>query len=249
MESGQVTQADRSQWQRQAAGVLAHIADRHDWFPAINWLVTTVGELSGWTSAALPASEGRDVFTLWHEALGLDEPVELAGGAGEPGRIRAQGSWAAVPVDLTAWVLPRGRPGPALGTGMATKSPTYRIVQAARTLQVILERHADVSVIDWQVKPSGELIGHVTGTEGHAVFAAWCDALELGDMAQAPSRYVSCGEVLGVRVTISAAVARMDVQHVPGGDRRHVPRARAGGPVVPLLSPHRPDGQRLGPVL
>ena len=131
---------------------------------------------------------------------------------------------------------------------MATKSLTYRVVPAAHALERILERNADIPTISWQVSPSGELTGHVAGTDSRTVFVAWRDALELEDEAGPLPRSVSRGEVLGVHVTMSMAAARTDVHHLPGGDRRLGPRARTNGLVVPLLSPRQPDRQRPGPM-
>jgi hypothetical protein len=253
MDSGQqdgrlVTQADRSQWQRQAAGALAHIVDRNDWLPGIDWAVSRDGHLSGWTSATFPASQGREAFALWHQALGLGEPAELPGVAGESGRLHATGSWACVPVSLTVRVLPPGTPQPPPETSKAGLPLTYRITQAVHTLEGILEEHPDIPAITWQVTSSGGLMGRAGalswGGGWQAAFFGWGADLGLEDEAEAPARNARYRQVRDVLIAMTAAAGRTDAHHghdesLQSGQRR---------PVAPLLPPRRPGGHRPGPV-
>lgn len=77
----EITQADRSVWQRQAAGELARILDAHPELPAIAWTVGPAGcVLAGRVGGLAPSWQVRDVFTAWQAALGLGDYREQASG-------------------------------------------------------------------------------------------------------------------------------------------------------------------------
>jgi hypothetical protein len=79
----EIIQADRSRWQRQAAGELARILDAHPGLPAIAWTVGPAGcVLAGRVNGLAPAGQVRDVFDAWRAALALGEHREdqLGGG-------------------------------------------------------------------------------------------------------------------------------------------------------------------------
>jgi hypothetical protein len=266
-----VTQADRSQWQRRAAGTLLHFARTFSILPALTWTVSRSGHLSGWAGGAIAAGDRQWAFSAWQEALELPEARESPGTGHSSGRLHARGQWGPVGVGLAADVVPAcaGR-GPAAG---ARGFPvTHREIAAAGTLVGLLEEHAEAEAITWRVLPSGLLAGRISaggGTrDGRALFRSWAQVLELDDVTTAPAGrdgliraegHASCG---GVGITITAvipdgrrradreAVARRlsqqaDVIH----EAPHPGRCRLGGRLPrPYSGPGTPDpGQRPSP--
>lgn len=101
----EIAQADRSVWQRQAAGELARILDAHPELPAIAWTVGPAGcVLAGRVGGLDPSRQVRDVFTAWQAALGLRDYREQADGGGSV-FLRAAARRRGVQVRLIATVF------------------------------------------------------------------------------------------------------------------------------------------------
>jgi len=91
VSGGWITQADRSGWQRRAAGELVIILTGHPELPVIAWTVTASGgALSG----------------QWRRALGLDEVTETPSAGGTALYLHARGVRGGVTVSVTATVFP-----------------------------------------------------------------------------------------------------------------------------------------------
>jgi hypothetical protein len=267
-----VTQADRSQWQRRAAGALLHVAGTSSILPALTWTVSRSGHLSGWAGDAIAAGERRWAFTAWQEALELPDARESPGAGRSPGRLHARGRWGPVSIGLAASVVPAGQ-GPRAGAPGAGGFPvTRRQVQAAGALVGLLEQHAEAEAITWQVLLSGSLAAHVNvagpARDGRALFGSWARALDLDEVTTAPAgrggliRAAGCTSRGTVDITVTAvmparsrgagraAAARRVSQHA---DITHEPphpgRCRLGGTLLrPYSGPGSPDpGQRPSP--
>lgn len=101
----QIAQADRSVWQRRAAGELARILDAHPELPAIAWTVGPAGcVLAGRVGGLAPSWQVRDVFTAWQAALGLGDYREQPSG-GASVFLHAAASRRGVQVRLIATVF------------------------------------------------------------------------------------------------------------------------------------------------
>jgi hypothetical protein len=101
----EITQADRSAWQRQAAGELARILDAHPGLPAIAWTVGPAGcVLAGQVGGLAPSWQVRDVFTAWQAALGLGDHRERSS-AGASVFLHAAARRRGVQVRLAATVF------------------------------------------------------------------------------------------------------------------------------------------------
>jgi hypothetical protein len=103
--------------------------------------------------------------------------------------------------------------------GWITRADRARRQQAALALAAILADCDDLPLIVWTVGPAGgTLAGQVAGAGARAVFAAWQQALAMGDVLETPitggSRLRSRGSRGGVRVTLTATV--------PAGERNRV---------------------------
>ena len=104
MSGGWITQADRSGWQRRAAGELVIILTGHPELPVIAWTVTASGgALSGQVLA--PAAGRRGLFGQWQHALGLDEVTEIPSATGIPVYLHAGGNRGGVTVSVAATVF------------------------------------------------------------------------------------------------------------------------------------------------
>jgi hypothetical protein len=267
-----MTQADRSQWQRSAAGALRHMVCNFSMLPALTWTVSRSGHLSGWAGDAIAAGDRRWAFTAWQEALELPDARESPGTGRSPGRLHARGQWGPVSIGLAASVVPAGQ-GPPAGAPKAGGFPvTHRQVQAAGALVGLLEQHVEAEAITWRVLPSGFLAGHVKvagpARDGRALFGSWARALDLDDVTTAPAgrggiiRADGCTRRGSVDITVTAvmparsrgadrtAVARrlsqqVDIIHEPP----HPGRCRLGGTLLrPYSGPGSPDpGQRPSP--
>lgn len=183
-----VTQAGRSQWQRSAAGALAHLAGTFSILPAITWTVSRSGHLSGWVGDAIAAGERRWAFTAWQEALELPDARESPGASGSPGRLHARGRWGPVSIGLAASVVPAEADTPEDGGAFPV---TGRQVRAADALVDLLEQHAEIEAITWQVLPPGLLAGGIRAggpaRDGRALFGSWARALDLDDVTTTPA--------------------------------------------------------------
>jgi hypothetical protein len=101
---GWITQGDRVGWQQRAAAELAAILAAHPGIPVIAWTVTASGgALSGRVLA--PASDRRELFGRWRQALDLDEPTETPAAGGTAVYLHARGVLGGVPVSVTATVF------------------------------------------------------------------------------------------------------------------------------------------------
>jgi hypothetical protein len=75
-----ITHEDRAAWQRRAAAELVAILHTHPNLPIITWTVGNAGSvLVGLSNGLRPATEVRQVFTAWQEALWLTR-TEVSGG-------------------------------------------------------------------------------------------------------------------------------------------------------------------------
>jgi len=100
-----IAQADRASWQRRAAAELARILEGHPELPCIAWTVGPASSvLIGQVSGLAPASQVRQAFAAWRQALGLGECREQSGGGGTS-RLHAADRSGGVTVRLTATVF------------------------------------------------------------------------------------------------------------------------------------------------
>jgi len=107
--AGQITQADRARWQREAARELAAVLDAHDDLPVIAWTIGPAGGgLSGRIGGLAPAASVRAAFTAWQQALALDDVVETASIGGAVAYLRARAWRSGVRVTVTAAVFTAG---------------------------------------------------------------------------------------------------------------------------------------------
>lgn len=98
-----VAQADRGQWQREAARYLAVILDEHPDLPAINWTISRTGGIAGGIDTLALAPEVRATFTAWQQALGLDDvTAEYADRGGKVSWLRARAVHGGVSVSVQA---------------------------------------------------------------------------------------------------------------------------------------------------
>jgi hypothetical protein len=115
-----ITQADRGEWQRQAALELLKILAERAHLPAITWTITPGGHLTGHVGKQADSDGGRAVFTSWQLALRIDDVQEVASGDGARAYLRASTSRDGVRVTITATVV--DLPG-AAGAPPATRTP------------------------------------------------------------------------------------------------------------------------------
>jgi hypothetical protein len=269
-----VTQADRSQWQRSAAGALFHLVGTFSILPALTWTVSRSGHLSGWAGDAIAAGDRRWAFTAWQEALKFPEAPESPGTGRSSGRVHARGQWGPVSIGLAADVVPAcAGQGPPAGAREGGGFPvTHREIAAAGTLVGLLEEHAEAEAITWRVQPSGLLTGRISvggaARDGRALFRSWAQVLDLDDVTTAPvgqgglvraEGRTSCGSV-GITVTAvvpigsrragrEAVARRLSQQADVIREVPHPGRRRIGGTLLrPNSSPGTPDpGQRPSP--
>jgi hypothetical protein len=103
---GQITQADRARWQREAVRELVAVLDAHDDLPLIAWTIGPAGGgLSGRIGGLAPAASVRAAFTAWQQALALDDVLETASGSGAVAWLRARTWRGGVRVTVTATVF------------------------------------------------------------------------------------------------------------------------------------------------
>jgi hypothetical protein len=245
-----VTQADRSQWQRSAAGALRHLLSSFSALPALTWTVSRSGHLSGWAGHEIAAGDRRWAFTAWQEALEFPGARESPGTGGTPARLHARGQWGPVSIGLAASVLPEGADVPG---GAGSPFPvTYRQTRAADALVGLLEEQAGTETITWQILPSGPLAGRLRARGpaggGQALFASWAEALGLREVTVTPT---SRGDlVMAGRCTSMTAVSVTITAVIPAR-RRDVPREalrRSPQPDI-IHEPPRPGHRRLGGIL
>jgi hypothetical protein len=208
-----VSQATRSQWQRRAAGLLLHLVDQNQRLPAITGTISPDGHLSGRPGHAIRPQDGQFAFTTWQETLQLSRQWELPGRDGRPGSTHATGTWGAVTVSLAARVLPRDPAGTRPGDGRAAVSGhplTRRLWLPAWVLPDLLEQHAAVPAITWQVSLPGELTGHISAAAsargGRDIFAAWRQALGLESPVRTPARLIASAEFSSQPVTVTVGM-------------------------------------------
>ena len=85
----EITDAERSGWQRRAARELAAILDAHRDLPVIAWIVGPAGSvLTGQINGLAPAVQVRGTFDAWRAALRLGERRETVW---RRGRLPARG--------------------------------------------------------------------------------------------------------------------------------------------------------------
>ena len=107
--AGQITQADRARWQREAVCELAAVLDAHDDLPVIGWTIGPAGGgLSGRVGGLAPAGSVRAAFTAWQQALALDDVTETAPEGGAVAYLRARAWRGGVRVTVTAAVFTAG---------------------------------------------------------------------------------------------------------------------------------------------
>lgn len=100
-----ITQADRAEWQRQAAGELVKILAKCADLPAITWTITPGGHLTGHVGKQTDPGGGRAAFSAWRRALRMDDVQEVASGDGALAYLRASASRYGVRVTITATVI------------------------------------------------------------------------------------------------------------------------------------------------
>jgi hypothetical protein len=100
-----ITQADRAQWQRQAARELLKILAACEELPAITWTIIPGGHLSGHVGKQADPDGDRAAFTVWHLALRMGEVQEVAAGDGACAYLRASASRDGVRVTIAATVV------------------------------------------------------------------------------------------------------------------------------------------------
>jgi hypothetical protein len=107
----EITQADRSRWQRRAAAELAAILDDCRDLPLIAWTVGPAGPvLAGRVNGLAPAARVQEVFDAWRLALALEEHRVEELGAGTRW-LHAATRRRQVKVRLTATVIDDGDEG------------------------------------------------------------------------------------------------------------------------------------------
>lgn len=267
-----VTQANRSQWQRSAAGALRHLVCNFSMLPALTWTVSRSGHLSGWAGDEIAAGDRRWAFTAWQEALELSGVRESPGADGTPGRLHARGQWGPVSIGLAASVVPAGQGPRASGPAGGRFPVTYRQIGAAGAPLGLLEQNAEIEAITWRVHPAGLLAGSIRAggpaRDERALLGSWVRALDLDDVTTAPAGrggliraegHTSRGSVdIAVTAVIPtrsrgagrAAVARRVSQRADIiREPPHPGRCRPGGTLLrPCSGPGSPDpGRRLSP--
>jgi hypothetical protein len=102
----ELTDAERSGWQRRAARELAAILDAHRDLPVIAWIVGPAGSvLTGQINGLAPAVQVRGTFDAWRAALRLGERRETVCGGGGVVYLRAVAYRNQVHVAVTATVF------------------------------------------------------------------------------------------------------------------------------------------------
>jgi hypothetical protein len=253
-----MTQADRSQWQRAAAGTLRHVLGTFSILPALTWTVSRSGHLSGWAGDAIAPGDRRWALTAWQEALQFPDVRESPGTSRAPGRLHARGQWGPVSIGLAASVLPAGagpRPPALVPEGGGSGFPvTHRQIRAADTLEDLLDQDAELEAITWQVLPSGFLAGRVsargTGRDGRALFSSWAQALELDDVTTAPAgrgdltRVDGCTSRGSVDIMLTAVMPARSQ-----GPARKAPATRRSQQLDIIHEPPDPGRNRPGGIL
>ena len=101
----EITQADRTGWQRQAVRELASIIEDCAGLPLIAWTVGAAGPvLAGRVNGLLAAGQARAVFAAWRAALALRDSRERPGSGGTV-FLQASAHRGGVKVRLTATVF------------------------------------------------------------------------------------------------------------------------------------------------
>jgi len=105
-----ITQADRAEWQRQAAFELVKILAECVELPAITWTITPGGHLTGHVGKQADLDGGRVAFTAWQLALRMEDVQEVEAGDVSPAYLRASVARDGVRVTIIATVadLPGG---------------------------------------------------------------------------------------------------------------------------------------------
>ena len=105
----EITQGERTGWQRRAVAELAAILDAYRDLPVIAWTVGSAGaNLVGHVNGLAPADTVREVFDTWREALTLGGPDDTTS-TGGTSHLYAVADRNCVRVGLTATVLDHGR--------------------------------------------------------------------------------------------------------------------------------------------
>jgi hypothetical protein len=103
-----ITNADRAQWQRQAAAGLCRIPGDCAGLPPIAWTVGPGGcLLAGRINGLAPSARVRAAFTAWRAARALEERRERPGGGGTV-HLHAAARRGGVKVRVTATVFEAG---------------------------------------------------------------------------------------------------------------------------------------------
>jgi hypothetical protein len=101
----EITNAERSGWQRRAAAELAAILDAHRDLPVLAWTVGPAGAtLVGQVNAFAPEAQVRQVFHTWRTALAVPDPGQATFSDGTV-HLRAMGERDRVRIVLTATIL------------------------------------------------------------------------------------------------------------------------------------------------
>jgi hypothetical protein len=101
-----ITDADRSGWQRRAAGELVRVLAAHPDLPAITWTVGPAGSvLVGQINGLAPAVQVAAHFQTWRRALGLHELTTPDALSGEVGYLSASAVRNRVKVRLLATMI------------------------------------------------------------------------------------------------------------------------------------------------
>jgi hypothetical protein len=96
-----ITQGQRAAWQRHAVATLANILERNTELPLISWTVCSAGcAVAGRVNPGGGERLARATFESWRQAIGLNEPTEVAGNGA--GLRRATGHNGIVKVTITA---------------------------------------------------------------------------------------------------------------------------------------------------
>ena len=254
-DRGQRAERAASGWQRQAARLLRNLAYQNAGLPGPAWAISPVGLLSGRTGRAIKPGDGREVFGAWRDALKLGRLREVPGRLGRPGSLHASGNFRAVIVTLDARVLPPGPEGPGAGDGPGAFGHGYPLTRhylpAVVALGNLLEVHAHLPVITWQVGSPGALTGHVSLTAsrrgGKDVLDAWRDALTLVSCPRMSTLLAVRGDFAGLPVTITLGMpGRRPPQPARGGASR-LSRGRRIAQRPTLLPKLPQDSTRPGP--
>jgi hypothetical protein len=218
-----VTQADRSVWQRQAAGTLCAIVVRHCSLPAIRWSVTRTGSVCGQVIGQASPHATVATFARWREALRFGDYTESLGASGIA-HLRARADWGLVRITLAANAAVGE--GADAGPGAATVGGhlTISCRTAVGYLVRILDEHPDLDALTWAVLPSGDLAARVgrqqSGNATRAVFREWESTLGLE-----PEQAVTAGRVirqvgLAQEGTVAVLVKATIIER-PSGHVRH----------------------------